>query len=512
MKRKNFFGDLIFLAVLFILAVVLRAIPEIKAGIWPIGYDTFNTYAAELASYQGPLINWLKTANILYFLFLPLKFFGLSSELAVKILGPILYGALAVSFYYFSKISLKFSPLKSFLVGLFFIIQLAGLRLSWDLYRNELALIFLFWGLNFLPKNGQSLKAKDLALLVLFSVLVVLSNQLVTVLLLVVLSVYFFFYLSQKKWEEMVATTIVILVVAMLFAIVIRSSGQVLYNDHVLFISEKNYFWRYFYHYNLEMSYSLLRQVIGSLFWLLYGPLLAPAILGWWFLRKNLILQVFVWWLLLGTFSALLFFGNGLMVWERWLFMLVFPLAIFSIEGCYRLGGWLSRPWGWAKKVPQLAFVLAMIFWLTLLGLFMYRAWPFIIANYSDAKPPLANDELNHYFPRTMVHNSLGIGLLGDTLKVVSWLDKNAPPGSVILVDNRYRGVMLTNFNIDDRYIITNPWSENIQGSTLEEAKKTNFWPIYLIWNTSKSIDGFDRIYNVGNRGVYRALPEFKQE
>ena len=46
----------------------MRAIPEIKAGIWPIGYDTFNTYAAELVTYQGPLINWLKTANLIYFL------------------------------------------------------------------------------------------------------------------------------------------------------------------------------------------------------------------------------------------------------------------------------------------------------------------------------------------------------------------------------------------------------------------------------------------------------------
>ncbi|MCJ7714685.1 hypothetical protein MUO66_09555, partial [Candidatus Bathyarchaeota archaeon] len=40
------------------------------------------------------------------------------------------------------------------------------------------------------------------------------------------------------------------------------------------------------------------------------------------------------------------------------------------------------------------------------------------------------------------------------------WLNQNAPAGSVVLVDNRFRGLILTRFNLDGRYIITNPWSE----------------------------------------------------
>ena len=78
--KKFFSSDWTVAIFLFILAAVIRAIPQIKAGIWPIGYDTFNTYSAELSSYNGPLINFVKTANILYFLFLPFKALGLSSE------------------------------------------------------------------------------------------------------------------------------------------------------------------------------------------------------------------------------------------------------------------------------------------------------------------------------------------------------------------------------------------------------------------------------------------------
>jgi len=95
------------------------------------------------------------------------------------------------------------------------------------------------------------------------------------------------------------------------------------------------------------------------------------------------------------------------------------------------------------------------------------------------------------------------------TLAVVKWLNKNVPSGAVVIVDNRYRGVMITRFDIDNRYIITNSWSEKIQVSTLDLAKKLPHRPVYLIWNTSKAIDNFDRVYAAGSKGVYEALPSF---
>jgi len=136
--KKFLSSDWLIALALFLIAAVIRTIPEIIAGNWPIGYDTSNTYAAELATYQGPLINWVKTANILYFLFLPLKLLSVDPNLIVKIFGPILYGGLIVSFYFFVRRFLKFSPLKSLFIAFLSIFQLATLRISWDLYRNGL--------------------------------------------------------------------------------------------------------------------------------------------------------------------------------------------------------------------------------------------------------------------------------------------------------------------------------------------------------------------------------------
>ena len=491
---------------LFLSAAAIRTIPELKAGVWPIGYDTFNTYAAELASYNGPLINWVRTANILYFIFLPFKAAGIVPDTIMKIVGPLLYGGLIVSFYFFVKKFLKFDAKKSFLAALLLLLQLGSLRISWDLYRNELSLIFLFLAMINL---ANITRPKNLFYFCLLGGLVTLSNELVTVLLLIITLVYWFYFLFKKRWQGLAAISIPLVIFGTIFAIVVESSGQVLYDKHIIFMSERNYFWRYFYRYNLVIPYWLLKQIIGQLFWLLYGFLLPFAIIGIWYFRKNLVLIILTGWLLAGTFSSLLFNGNGILVWERWLFMLVFPMVIFATEGIYRLGEILSRPRKWAKKMPKLAYATAVVFWIGLLGFFAFRAKPFLMASYAQARPPLANDELNNYFPRTMVHNSVGLFDMKSTLAVVKWLNKNVPSGAVVIVDNRYRGVMITRFDIDNRYIITNSWSEKIQVSTLDLAKKLPHRPVYLIWNTSKAIDNFDRVYAASSKGVYEALPSF---
>ncbi|MBM2820615.1 MAG: hypothetical protein HW405_375 [Candidatus Berkelbacteria bacterium] len=504
--KKIITSDWFLAAIIFICAAILRLIPELKAGAWPIGYDTSNTYSAELASYSGSLVNWITTANILYFIFLPFKLLGMSPDLIMKVLGPIIYGFLNVCFYIFARRFLKFSNIKSFFLGILVLLQLASLRLSWDLFRNELSLSFMFLALPYVEKIS---KTKNLIIFTILVGLVVLSNQLVTVLLFVILFAFWVWFLAKKEWENLVGLSIPITIMAILFTIVISSSGQILYNSHVFFTSEKNYFWRYFYRYDEVMPYWLLKQNILSLFSLLYLYLVPTAILGLILLRKNIALWAMTIWLLFGTFSSLILVGKGLFVWERWLFMLVFPLSIYSVEGLYWLAKLVGSPQKWVKKYPQLSLVLSVFTCLAILTFFFIRSWPFLTDTYARSKPPLANDELNSYFPRTMVHNSIGLENMATTLDCVNWLNQHAPSGSVVLVDNRYRGLMITHFDIDNRNIITNAWSETIQSSTLEVAKKTDFRPVYLIWNISKAIDGFDRIYSSGNRGVYQALPSF---
>lgn len=504
-KLKKFLShDLTIATLLFLLAAFVRTIPEIKAGIWPIGYDTFNTYAPQLATYNGSLINWLKTANLIYFIFLPFKLAGIDPGFLMKIFGPIFFGALTVSFYFWSRYFVGFNKLKSFLASALIIFQLATLRMSWDLYRNELGLIFLFLALIYLP---QIAKRKALVLFSLFGLLVVLSHELVAVILLVILVIYGFSLLFQKKYPELLRISFPTVLVSLIFVVVLFSARQNLYHPNVIFTSESNnIFWHYFYQYQKDMPYQKLFKTISQLFRLFYQFLLPFALYGFWFLRKKLILSTITLWLLIGTFSSLIFSGTGIIVWERWLIMLAFPFAIYAVEGIFKLGRILGKFKNWAKHLKFLARGLATIFWLGFFGLFIFRALPFLIKDYPDAKPPLANDRLNNYFPRTMVHNSVGIWKIENTLNAIKWLDKNTPSGAVVLVDNRYRGLMLTHFEMDNRYIISNNWSDNWPKSSFAFAKKKGFKDIYLIWPVMP-IRGFDKVYSSDNLNVYKAKP-----
>ncbi len=504
-KEKIIQKDWLMALLCFAAAFLVRLIPEIKAGVWPIGYDTFNSYVADLSSYQGPLINWIKSANLLYFLFLPFKALGLSPLIIMKIFGPLLYGGLAAAFYYLLKRFLKFNTTMSLVASLLLIFQLAALRISWDLFRNELGLIFLFIALINLPKIRNNL---NLIYLIVFSALVVLSNQLVTVLLGVILAVYFLSFIFRKKYQDASRVAIPAVVSLLLFLTVINFPGRILYDSHISFSSEGNYFGFYFYAYKQIMSYGDLSNLIVTLFWLLFSWILPAALYGFWLLRKNLALTTLTTWLLAGTFSSILFAGYGLIVWDRWLAMLVFPLTIYATYGVFDLGARLGKIKKWGERFRTLAMMLSAVFWLAVLSFFFYRAIPFLTAAYIDAKPPLANDSINSYFPRTMVHNSIGIWKIQSTLNCIKWLNNHAESDSVTIVDNRYRGLMMTEFAMDNRYIITNSWSETLQPSTVEMAKDSGHWPIYLIWNTSRSIDGFDRVFASGDTGIYVALPD----
>ena len=500
---KFFANDYVAIAFLFILAVVVRSIPNIKAGQWVIGYDTFNTYVAELTGYHGSLINWLKTANILYFIFLPFKLIGLKSDVIVKLFGPLLFGGLVVSFYFWARQFVKFDKIKALLASLLIIFQLASLRLSWDLYRNELGLIFLFLALINLT---QIKKTKNLVFACLFSVLVGLSNELVTALLLVILLFYLVNLLIKKQYNLGLRIVLLLIFLAGIFWMVVSSSKIVLYDPHIIFISgHNNVFWRYFYIYNNDMSYQQLTQTVMTLFRLYYQFLLPLVLLGFWLLRKNFILLILTLWLLIGTFSSFIFLGKGLIVWDRWLVMLIFPFVIYATEGASFIGKIISQKLKkWHSYFLPVLWTLAVIFWLGFIGLFIWRAIPFLSADYKDAKPPLANEVINSYFPRTMVHNSIGLAKIDDNFQCVKWLNDRVPSGAVVLVDNRWRGLMMTNFEMDNRYIITNNWSDSWSKNGLEFAQKKGFKDIYMIWNSGR-INGFDRIFVSGNVAVYKA-------
>src|SRR4030042_3118515 len=102
-------------------------------------------------------------------------------------MAPLLLGFLGLVVFFYANKTLSWSAEKSFLVALFATLYFVALRVSWDMLRSELALIFLFTTLIFLKKEGSPFKNGVLLSLAMLSV--VFAHQLVAVIMFVIVLV-----------------------------------------------------------------------------------------------------------------------------------------------------------------------------------------------------------------------------------------------------------------------------------------------------------------------------------
>ena len=97
----------------------------------------------------------------------------------LKFLPPILHGLLGLSIWRYSSHVLKWPSRKSLFFALLATLSFVALRISWDLLRNEIALIFLFLFLTMLGNDRRSIFFRALVM-----TLIVFTHQLVAVLML----------------------------------------------------------------------------------------------------------------------------------------------------------------------------------------------------------------------------------------------------------------------------------------------------------------------------------------
>lgn len=506
-KSLQFKKDLWPVLIIFIVAAGLRAWPEIKAGIWPIGYDTFNTYAPEILKFDGNFLRWFFSANFLYFLLWPFyKFFGLSPYLIIKIAGPIIYGALAMVFYLFTRKYLKWGRALSLFAGILLVIQLPALRMSWELFRNMLALIFLLPAF-YLLDNQQ--KLKNSLWLILVSILIIISNQLVASLWLMVVVVFLLRELFRKNYQNLISILVAVLPSLFIFYFVLRTPALSSFGGQVNYIGESDKIFNYFSDYKKNLTYNQLFDVIISLFLLCYVYILPFALWGFWLLRKNLILTITTLFLLFGTFSSLIFGGYGLFVWSRWLWMLVVPFTIYTTWGLFSLGQWFINL-ALIKNRLNSKFInfglktLGVIILLAYLGFLSYKNYPFVTTRIKDVKPPFSNEKFNGYFPNTMINNAVGLGEVDNVTSSINYINQKTATNSVIVIDNRYRGMVLTGLDFSQRYVYTYPWSAKVNMDIINDLRAKKLGPTYIIWSVHDKIAGFEQVYRSGQIAVYR--------
>jgi len=129
----------------FLAGFLIRLLPEFISLKYPVGYDT-PLYAYQIQHIVDRPLPILFRSTFLFrvLMWAVLRATGLDVLLLLKIAGPLVYGLLAVSFYTFLRSAVGWDGRLSLLCTAICVLQVPTLRLSWDLFRNELGLAMFF--------------------------------------------------------------------------------------------------------------------------------------------------------------------------------------------------------------------------------------------------------------------------------------------------------------------------------------------------------------------------------
>jgi hypothetical protein len=265
--------------------------------------------------------------------------------LLLKVLAPALYGLNVAGICWFAKQMLGWNARLSLLAGGFFALQLASLRVSWDLLRNTLGLGLLLFAL---PLISRLESRRGFVCFVLLSLLTVFAHEYAGVTLLAVISalVVWRFVKRQTGTEyKRLALAFSPALAVFLFGLYLKffpiryvvatnviGSGDSVSGKAGLFFLV-NYL-NIRTPVDLYSSYFDLAFAVIVLFSLLY---LSYLVLVWkGFFRHN-VLDIWTGLLLAGSFSCLIVPIFALEYWHRWMFMLAYPFTFYAISGLAKL-------------------------------------------------------------------------------------------------------------------------------------------------------------------------------
>jgi hypothetical protein len=471
----------------FAIPVVVRSIPEILMGPFVVGFDTIGFYVPNTLEWlRNGVSFWalMSLAPLIYILLMGLTSIGASLVILIKIMSPLLLGFLGLAVYFYAHKTLVWSSKKSLIIALFSTLYFVALRISWDMLRSELGLIFLFLTLIFLQKNGRTFR--NGALLSLAMALVVFAHQLVAVIMFAIVIATILSLFLKKKKVELRRLIVCSVPAAFLFF-------TILYINYFVFSSPiMDYSVNYSGGFGALASLSHADLVLNTLGFLAfcYLPLVPLLVFGARRFKSNIQLKAWIAWifipLLLVIISPNAFFIGGVLPY-RWILLLTYPLAFYAVEG---LG---TIKWNWYKV--GVGFILAI---LSVGFLVLPNSAAF---GYYYSFPT--------YVPKSMLQNTLQLSDCQDTVNALLWARNNMPSNGHLLVHEAFYGwaTLTLDSNRLIPYFFANPAEE---ANKLQESNPSN--PLYLIWWVNGSgwygqptIPGpFSVVYSSGNIAIYK--------
>jgi hypothetical protein len=500
------------IACLFI-GFFIRLVPELLAFPLPIGFDTiYYAYVMKSGVVWAHWSTFFTSTWLLNALIVPL--YNLTQAdpfLLLKVVAPLLYGLNVAGVCWFARKTLGWSMRMSVLAGVFFALQLASLRISWDLLRNTLGLGILLFAMSYVKEVKSK---RGFALFASLSLLSVFAHEYAAVLLFVAVFGLLVWGLSRKKVESeskrmvlgVLPAFAVFLVGVGLRFLPIRYSAQtnvISAGDAVSgkanglfflvdYLRVQNSVDSYATYWNLAFS-------VAVLFAVLFLPYLFLVVKGYF---RNGVLNLWTGFLLVGAFGCLVVPFSALQDWHRWMFMFVYPFTFYAVNGLDKLlnkihgeeeganfSKWLSN-----KKA---AFALLLTFGLAV----GYLATPVMMVYANTSIPSVSSTYLYFSTNPTVPYEDVN-----DVVRAVHWLNGAMGSGSCAILQHAY--LFWGQLYLDkSQAIVAFEKNPNQAAST---AFELGFRQVYFIW-WNKPIgwygvsvpQGFISVQDFGRISVY---------
>ena len=463
---------------------IIRLVPELLAFPFPIGFDTiYYAFAMKNGVIIAHWSNFFTSSWLLNAFIVPLySLLQADPFLLLKIVAPLLFGLNVAGVYWFSRKMLGWNLRTGVLTGLFFALQLASLRISWDLLRNTLGLGILLFALSYVKEVNSK---RGFVLFASLALLGVFAHEYAAVTLLVVVFGLLGWRLAKRKLDS----TSIRLGLASLPALIVFLVGMGLRFFPVSYAVETNvidavgdvmsanvgglpFLVNYLHIQNSIDSYASyfnLALSVGLLFAVLFLPYLFSVMNGFF---RNEVLNLWTGLLLIGAFGCLIIPFVALQYWYRWMFMLVYPFAFYAVNGFGKLlskfreknihfSSWFSN-----RKAATMALITFS------LGI-AYLATPVLMVYTTVSVPAVTGTYLYFSTSPTVPYEDVS-----SVVKAMGWLNNHMETASCVALQHAF--LFWGELYLDKSHEIVH-FETNVD-SALNTGFNNGFHSVLLVW------------------------------
>jgi hypothetical protein len=432
----------------FLLPLTVRAIPEVIAGPYPIGWDIIAFYVPNTLDMAAGRMNiWgiLGSGPLMYSFIVPIYVLTrINPILLFKVAGPALFGVLCWSVFRLCEKRLGLSIRSAFLSVIFLAFYFVSLRVAWDAYQAELGLTLFILGLSVAGEPGsvgRSIFAKSA-----FFLLAILANQLVAVL---VVGSVIVEMLRAKVWGGFGLSLSRLAPVA-LFGLAVYATLQPSTGPGVSVLGGS--------FAPLNVAYNTVFLVYA------FGPLLPLAAIGLSLVTRSLFsswIVVAATGIVISTLPGQVFQDIG----YRWVLLLSVPVLIAAAQGYQkvsaRAGGLNGRKW---LKAVRLGVPLVLI-----LSAGMYSA-------IQEASVPYFTLFVG-YVPTSLLQSSVPLSDSANVVQAMHWLEASMPNNSAVITHEAFYGWART-YLTPDKTII----NSLLNSPSSELSMVASYGHVFTIW------------------------------